>query len=63
MTDLESVAGVRDFPDWRLPEGRCYDQAQRLLTLEVNAVIAGFAAAGATEFMVADGHGRGTINI
>ncbi|MEO2003505.1 MAG: M55 family metallopeptidase, partial [Candidatus Poribacteria bacterium] len=41
----------------------CYDQAQRLLTLEVNAAIAGFAAAGATEFMVADGHGRGAINI
>ncbi|MAF11148.1 hypothetical protein CMK11_11920 [Candidatus Poribacteria bacterium] len=63
MTDLESVAGVRDFPDWCVPDGRCYEQATRLLTLEVNAAIEGFAAAGATEFMVADGHGRGAIEI
>lgn len=63
MTDLESVAGVRDFPDWCMPDGRCYVQAQRFLTLEVNAAIEGLAAAGATEFMVADGHGRGAIDI
>jgi D-amino peptidase len=63
MTDLESVAGVRDFPDWCVPEGRCYEQATRLLTLEVNAAIDGLAAAGATEFLVADGHGRGAIEI
>ncbi|MDA1191618.1 MAG: M55 family metallopeptidase [Candidatus Poribacteria bacterium] len=63
MTDLESVAGVRDFEDWCIPGGREYDRAMKLLTLEVNAAIEGFASAGATEFMVADGHGRGAINI
>lgn len=63
MTDLEAVAGVRDFENWCVPEGRYYDLAQKLLTLEVNAAIEGFAAAEATEFMVADGHGRGAINI
>jgi D-amino peptidase len=63
MTDLEAVAGVRDFENWCVPDGRHYDLAQRLLTLEVNAAIEGFFAAGATEIMVADGHGRGAINI
>lgn len=63
MTDLESVAGVRDFPNWCVPEGRYYDLARKFLTLEVNAAIAGFAAAGANEFMVADGHGCGAIDI
>jgi D-amino peptidase len=63
MTDLESVAGVRDFENWCVPDGRYYDLATTFLTLEVNAAIAGFAAAGAKEFMVADGHGRGAIAI
>ena len=34
-----------------------------LLTGEVNAAIEGLEAAGATDFMVADGHGRGAIEI
>jgi len=63
MTDLEGVAGVRDFENWCYPDGRYYPLATKLLTLEVNAAIAGFAAAGAKEFLVADGHGYGAIDI
>lgn len=63
MTDLEGVAGVRDFENWCAPTGRFYDLARKLLTLEVNAALEGFVAAGATEFLVADGHGAGAIAI
>ena len=63
MTDLEGVAGVRDSEQWCGPDGRYYDAGQRLLTLEVNAAIEGFLKGGATEIVVADGHGRGAVNI
>jgi D-aminopeptidase len=36
--------------------------AREFLTLEVNAAIEGFAQGGATEFLVADGHGHGAIH-
>ena len=62
MTDLEGVAGVRDFDNWTSPDSRYYEQARELLTREVNAAIQGFMAAGATEFLVADGHGPGAVN-
>jgi D-aminopeptidase len=35
---------------------------KEFLTLEVNAAIEGFSRGGATEFLVADGHGAGAIN-
>ncbi len=63
MTDLEGVAGVRDSQQWCGPDGRYYDAGQKLLTLEVNAAIEGFFAGGATQIAVADGHGRGAVNI
>jgi len=62
MTDMEGVAGILDSENWCKPEGRYYDLGKELLTAEVNAVITGFARAGATEFLVADGHGHGGIN-
>lgn len=62
MTDLEGVAGVLDSENWCKPESRNYDLAKEFLTLEVNAAIEGFARGGATEFLVADGHGPGAIN-
>lgn len=62
MTDLEGVAGVLDSENWCKPESRYYDVAKELLTLEVNAAIEGFARAGATEFLVADGHGPGAVH-
>jgi len=63
MTDLEGVAGVRDAEQWCGPDGRYYDLGRKLLTLEVNAAIEGFFAGGATEVVVADGHGRGAVDI
>ena len=63
MTDLEGVAGVLDSVNWCLPDSRYFDKAKALLTREVNAAIEGFAAGGATEFLVADGHGPGAIDV
>lgn len=62
MTDLEGVAGVLDFENWCRPDSRYYELGKEFLTLEVNAAIEGFARGGATEFLVADGHGSGAIN-
>ena len=62
VTDLEGVAGVLNFEDWCVPTGRYYDEAKRLLTEEVNAVVDGFFAGGATLVRVIDGHGHGGIN-
>ncbi|MGI6086735.1 MAG: M55 family metallopeptidase [Kiritimatiellia bacterium] len=62
MTDCEGVAGVLDFKNWCSVDSRYYDVTKELLTLEVNAAIAGFAAAGVKEFLVCDGHGSGAIN-
>jgi D-amino peptidase len=62
MTDMEGVCGVLDHDNWVLPSGRYYDDGKKLLTLEVNAAVEGFYAAGATEVFIADGHGAGGIN-
>lgn len=62
MTDLEGVAGVIDSENWCMWDGRYYEAAKELLTLEVNAAVRGFIQGGATEIVVADGHGPGAIN-
>ena len=61
MTDLEGVSGVWSSELQCLPTGREYDTARRLLTGEVNACVDGLLAAGATEVVVADGHGAGGL--
>lgn len=62
MTDLEGVAGVLNAKDHIFPESRYYEQACELLTFEVSAAVEGALEAGATEVIVADGHGHGGIN-
>ncbi len=62
MTDMEGVAGVIDFENWCEPGGRYYEIGKELLTGEVNAAIDGFFAGGATEIVVADGHGCGGVH-
>ncbi len=62
MTDQEGVAGVLNSRDYGSPDSRYYELAKDLLTAEVNAAIEGFFAAGATEILVADGHGSGSIH-
>ncbi len=61
MTDQEGVAGVTNAPDFAAPGARYYEVARELTTLEVNAAIEGALDAGATEFLVVDGHGHGSI--
>jgi D-amino peptidase len=62
MTDMEGVCGITSFHDWVEKGATQYAEGQKLLTMEVNAAIEGFFAAGATEIVVADGHGAGGIN-
>ena len=62
QTDLEGVAGVVSFEEQTTPEGRYYEMAKRLLSVEVNAAIEGALAAGATDVVVNDGHGHGGID-
>ena len=63
MTDLEGVAGVRDFQEWTSPGKPYYDLARELLTEELNAAVDGFFVGGATSILVADGHGPSAIDI
>jgi D-amino peptidase len=62
MTDQEGVAGVINSEDYAAPGARYYELAKELTTLEVNAAIEGALEAGATEFLVVDGHGYGSID-
>jgi len=62
VTDMEGVCGVIDHDNWVMPTSRNYEEGRRLLTLEINAAVEGFIAAGASEILVADGHGAGGVN-
>ncbi len=53
--DMEGVTGVCH-RDHLLPGGQDYEKARGWLTGDVNAAIEGALEAGATEFVVADGH-------
>src|SRR6266536_1198844 len=54
-TDFEGTSGIVAWE--QIIEGNAeYEQGRRLLTNEVNAVIAGALAAGASEFVVNDAH-------
>ncbi len=61
MTDLEGVSGVVSFEDQAEATGKYYEQAQRLLTGEVNAAIEAMVAEGVCDIVVIDGHGAGGI--
>ena len=62
MTDMEGVAGVVSSVDYCAPDSRYYEVGRTLTTLETNAAIEGALDAGATEFLVVDGHGHGAID-
>ena len=55
--DMEGVGGVSTWDVQASAKGREYDQFRRLMTLEVNAAIAGAFDAGTTEVLVSDSHG------
>jgi D-amino peptidase len=63
MTDLEGVAGVLNAQEWIAPGQPYYPLAKELLTMEVNAAAEGFFEGGATEILVADGHGAGALDV
>lgn len=62
ITDMEGVAGVVSSVDYCAPDSRYYEVGRTLTTLETNAAIEGALEAGATDFLVVDGHGHGAID-
>lgn len=61
MTDMEGAAGVVNFKDWAFSDGRYHDLGRQYLALQVNGAVEGFFAAGASDVLVADGHGPGAL--
>lgn len=57
MCDLEGTAGVINHRLQCWTDGAYYQQARRLATLELNALVEGALAGGATEVVAWDGHG------
>jgi D-amino peptidase len=57
VCDLEGVAGVVDFKKQCMEEGAYYQQAIRMATLELNALVDGALEGGATEVYAWPGHG------
>jgi D-amino peptidase len=57
--DMEGVGGVSTWDKQSDPKGADYEKFRRLMTLEVNAAIAGAYDAGATEVLVSDSHWDG----
>jgi len=57
VCDLEGVAGVVDFKKQCMEDGAYYQQAIRVATLELNALIDGLIEGGASEVYAWPGHG------
>ena len=57
VCDLEGVAGIVDFKKQCMENGEYYQQAIRVATLELNALIDGLIEGGATEIFAWPGHG------
>ncbi len=59
LTDLEGVAGVSVDQQLSNIGNPYYRKAREFLADEINSAVAGARDAGATEFLIADGHGTG----
>jgi D-amino peptidase len=59
LTDIEGVSGISDFDRQCWPHSPDFEQAQALLTGEVNAAVQGAQAAGADTILVCDAHYQG----
>ena len=57
VCDVEGVAGVVDFKKQCMEKGEYYQQAIKIATLELNALIEGLLEGGATEVYAWPGHG------
>ena len=62
LGDLEGTAGVVDFHQQTYGDAKYYEQAKRLATLEVNALVEGVLEGRAQEIWFLDGHGPGGID-
>jgi D-amino peptidase len=56
VCDIEGVAGVIDHRLQCREDGKYYEQARRLATLELNALVEGALEGGVTEIVAWDGH-------
>ena len=56
VCDIEGVAGVIDHRQQCWEDGKYYEQARRLATLELNALVEGALEGGAREIVAWDGH-------
>ena len=63
LCDLEGAAGVVDFQTQTYADTKYNEQAKALATQELNALVDGALAGGATEVIVLDGHGSGGLDI
>lgn len=59
MSDLEGIAGVDTYEMIAENKGEGYDEACKLLMLDLNAAVRGYFDAGAEAVYVYDGHGGG----
>jgi D-amino peptidase len=57
--DMEGIGGVSTWDKQSSPKGADYEKFRKLMTLEVNAAIAGAYDAGASEVLVSDSHWDG----
>jgi D-amino peptidase len=57
--DMEGIGGISTWEKQAGPKGADYEKFRKLMTLEVNAAIAGAYDAGATEVLVSDSHWDG----
>jgi len=57
--DMEGIGGVSTWDKQSSPKGADYEKFRRLMTLEVNAAIAGAYDAGASDVLVSDSHWDG----
>ena len=62
LGDLEGTAGVVDFQRQTYSDAKYYEQAKRLATLEISALIDGILEGGASEVWFLDGHGPGGVD-
>jgi D-amino peptidase len=61
MTDMEGCAGVMCANEYIYSNSKYYEEARDLVSLEVSAAVEGALEAGATEVLVADGHGPSAL--
>jgi D-amino peptidase len=59
LYDMEGITAADEYRKTTFTHPAQYAEGRRSLTDDVNAAIAGLAAAGATEIVVVDGHGSG----